>query len=35
MMQCKIAQVMFVALALLTGFGCQWNAVGGLVKLIG
>ena len=34
MVERKITQMMFVAFALLTGFGCLWNAVGGLVKVL-
>lgn len=34
-MQRKIAQVVFVAMIGLTGFGYVWNVVGGIVKLIG
>ena len=34
-MQRKIAQVVFVLMIGLTGCGCVWNVVGGLMKILG
>lgn len=35
MIERKIAQVLFMILIGLTTCGCVWNAVGGLVKVLG